>query len=82
MSEPESAAPPAPEKRKGFEFPGTLTVLVIVTFLVWLAAFLIPAGTYDRTRGAPEPGSFRAALNPGVGFFSSSICSLTFGSEP
>jgi uncharacterized ion transporter superfamily protein YfcC len=58
MSEPESAAP-APEKKKGFEFPGTLTVLVIVTFLVWLAAFLIPAGTYDRTGGAPEPGSFQ-----------------------
>jgi len=32
-----------PEK-KGFEFPGTMTVLVIVTFVVWLAAFLIPSG--------------------------------------
>ena len=63
MSESESTAP-EPEKKKGFEFPGTLTVLVIVTFLVWLAAFLIPAGTYDRTGGAPEPGSFRQIDSP------------------
>ncbi|HKX47525.1 MAG TPA: hypothetical protein VJM06_02590 [Gaiellaceae bacterium] len=63
MSESESAAP-EPEKKKGFEFPGTLTVLVIVTFLVWLAAFLIPAGTYDRTGGAPEPGSFQRIDSP------------------
>ena len=62
----EQAAPSEPEEeeKKGFEFPGTLTVLVIVTFLVWLAAFLIPAGTYDRTGGAPEPGSFQRIDSP------------------
>jgi uncharacterized ion transporter superfamily protein YfcC len=48
-----------PEK-KGFQFPSTMTVLVIVTFLVWLAAFLIPSGTYERSEdGVPEPGSYR-----------------------
>lgn len=61
----EAAAPTEPEeKKKGFEFPGTLTVLVIVTFLVWLAAFLIPAGSYDRAGGAPEPGSFQRIDSP------------------
>jgi uncharacterized ion transporter superfamily protein YfcC len=51
-------------EKKGFEFPSTLTVLVIVTFLVWLAAFLIPSGTYDREGGAPEPGSFQRVDSP------------------
>jgi len=45
--------------KKGFEFPGTLTVLVIVTFLVWLAAFIIPSGTYQHDEsGVPKPGSY------------------------
>jgi uncharacterized ion transporter superfamily protein YfcC len=49
----------AQEQKKGFQFPGTLTVLVIVTFLVWLAAFIIPAGQYERDEsGAPQPGSY------------------------
>ena len=51
--------------KKGFEFPGTLTVLVIVTFLVWLAAFLIPAGQYQRDEsGVPTPGSFERVDSP------------------
>lgn len=53
-----------PEK-KGFEFPGTLTVLVIVTFLVWLAAFAIPAGQYQRDdSGVPTPGSYERVDSP------------------
>jgi uncharacterized ion transporter superfamily protein YfcC len=53
-----------PEK-KGFQFPSTMTVLVIVTFLVWLAAFLIPSGTYERSEdGVPEPGSYRQIDSP------------------
>jgi uncharacterized ion transporter superfamily protein YfcC len=52
-------------EQKGFEFPGTLTVLVLVTLLVWLAAFLIPAGTYDRSEtGVPEPGSYQRVDSP------------------
>jgi uncharacterized ion transporter superfamily protein YfcC len=53
-----------PEK-KGFEFPGTLTVLVIVTFLVWVAAFLIPSGTYQHDEsGVPQPGSYEQIDSP------------------
>ena len=53
-----------PEK-KAFQFPSTMTVLVIVTFLVWLAAFLIPSGTYERSEdGVPEPGSYRQIDSP------------------
>jgi uncharacterized ion transporter superfamily protein YfcC len=51
--------------KKGFEFPGTLTVLVIVTFLVWLAAFLIPAGAYQHDEaGVPLPGSYEQVDSP------------------
>jgi uncharacterized ion transporter superfamily protein YfcC len=51
--------------KKGFEFPGTLTVLVIVTFLVWLAAFVIPAGQYQRDEGGvPAPGSYEQVDAP------------------
>ena len=51
--------------KKGFEFPGTLTVLVIVTFLVWLAAFLIPAGAYQHDEsGVPQPGSYQRVDSP------------------
>jgi uncharacterized ion transporter superfamily protein YfcC len=62
----EHAAPAEPEARKkGFEFPGTLTVLVLVTFLVWLAAFLIPSGTYERDEsGVPSPGTYRQVDSP------------------
>ena len=53
------------EKKKGFEFPGTMTVLVIVTFIVWLAAFLIPAGTYKHDEnGVPVPGSYTQVDSP------------------
>jgi uncharacterized ion transporter superfamily protein YfcC len=53
------------EEKKGFQFPSTMTVLVIVTFLVWLAAFLIPAGTYDRDEtGVPQPGSYQRVDSP------------------
>ena len=67
MSDDATAAAPAEpeEKKKGFEFPGTLTVLVLVTFLVWLAAFLIPAGTYERDEGGvPAPGTYRQVDSP------------------
>jgi uncharacterized ion transporter superfamily protein YfcC len=56
---------PAEPEKKGFQFPSTMTVLVIVTFLVWLAAFLIPSGTYEHDEsGVPVPGSFREIDSP------------------
>ena len=53
------------KEKKGFEFPGTMTVLVAVTFLVWLAAFFIPAGTYQHDEnGVPVPGSYHRVDSP------------------
>ena len=58
-------AEPEEEKKKGFEFPGTMTVLVIVTFIVWLAAFLIPSGAYQHDEnGVPVPGSYAEVSSP------------------
>jgi uncharacterized ion transporter superfamily protein YfcC len=40
-------------------------VLVLVTLLVWIAAFLIPSGTYDRDEaGVPAPGSYQRVDSP------------------
>ena len=66
MSDDQRATATEPEeKKKGFEFPGTMTVLVIVTFIVWLAAFLIPAGTYKHDEnGVPVPGSYTQVDSP------------------
>jgi uncharacterized ion transporter superfamily protein YfcC len=53
-----------PEK-KGFQFPSTMTVLILVTLLVWIAAFLIPSGTYEHDEnGVPTPGSYREIDSP------------------
>ena len=66
MSDVETAAPPEPEK-KGFQFPSTMTVLIIVTLLVWIAAFLIPSGTYQHDEnGVPVPGSYQEIDSPQV----------------
>jgi uncharacterized ion transporter superfamily protein YfcC len=60
----DAAAEPEPEK-KGFQFPSTMTVLVIVTLLVWIAAFIIPSGTYERDEsGVPTPGSYQRVDSP------------------
>jgi uncharacterized ion transporter superfamily protein YfcC len=61
----EQAAPAETEQKKGFQFPGTMTVLIIVTLVVWIAAFLIPSGTYDRDEnGVPAPGSYQEIDSP------------------
>ncbi|CAM5566165.1 YfcC family protein OS=Streptomyces alboniger OX=132473 GN=CP975_08555 PE=4 SV=1 [Streptomyces alboniger] len=45
-------------KRK-FVFPSALTVLAVVTVAVWLLAFLIPSGRYERDgTGAPKEGTY------------------------
>ena len=42
-----------------------MTVLILVTLLVWIAAFLIPSGTYERDEsGVPAPGSYREIDSP------------------
>lgn len=55
---------PAPAKKK-FEFPSAVTVLGIVTVLVWLAALVIPSGQYDTDEtGAPIAGTFEQVDSP------------------
>lgn len=52
-AETESAAP----AKKKFEFPGSITVLALVTVVVWLAALVIPAGRFATDGTAPRyPG--------------------------
>jgi uncharacterized ion transporter superfamily protein YfcC len=55
---------PEPAKKK-FEFPSAVTVLGIVTVLVWLAALVIPSGQYDTDEnGSPIAGSFEQVDSP------------------
>ena len=62
MSDEAVAAEP---EKKGFQFPSTMTVLILVTLLVWIAAFLIPSGTYEHDEnGVPTPGSYREIDSP------------------
>ena len=64
MSELEEA-PAEPEKKSRFEFPSTMTVLILVTLIVWIAAFLIPSGTYQHDEnGVPVPGSYQQIDSP------------------
>ncbi|MEU4797263.1 YfcC family protein [Streptomyces sp. NPDC023327] len=45
--------------RRKFTFPSALTVLAVVTVAVWLLAFLVPSGQYDRgDSGAPVQGTY------------------------
>lgn len=60
---PPTPSAPAPEElpppEKKFSFPSALTILAIVTVAIWLLAFLIPAGQYDRNdSGAPVSGTY------------------------
>ncbi|MFE9477226.1 YfcC family protein [Streptomyces spororaveus] len=56
---PAPAPPPEEPAGKGFGFPSALTVLAVVTVAVWLLAFLVPAGRYDRNdSGAPVSGTY------------------------
>jgi uncharacterized ion transporter superfamily protein YfcC len=42
-----------------------MRVLVLVTLLVWIAAFLIPSGTYEHDEnGVPVPGSYQQIDSP------------------
>jgi uncharacterized ion transporter superfamily protein YfcC len=64
MSELEEASA-KPEKKSRFEFPSTMTVLILVTLIVWIAAFLIPSGTYQHDEnGVPVPGSYQQIDSP------------------
>lgn len=46
-------------KKKGFSFPAGITTLGIVAVIVWIAAFFIPSGRYQRDEtGSPIPDSW------------------------
>ncbi|MYW66415.1 YfcC family protein [Streptomyces sp. SID8379] len=48
-----------PPTKRRFTFPSALTVLAVVTVAVWLLAFLIPSGQYNRNGdGAPVEGTY------------------------
>lgn len=67
------AGPPAPARK--FRFPSALTVLAVVTVGVWLLAFLIPAGQYDRTEdGSPVAGTYHRV--PGTQSFTERLSDL------
>ncbi|MGC0416477.1 YfcC family protein [Embleya sp. AB8] len=56
---PAEAEDEAPPPKRRFRFPSALTVLAIVTIVVWALAFAIPAGEYRRgDDGKPVEGSY------------------------
>ncbi|MFJ6694850.1 YfcC family protein [Streptomyces sp. NPDC091272] len=59
--DPAQDPPPGPAdgRRRRFSFPSALTILAVVTLGVWLLAFLVPSGTYDRdANGSPIQGTY------------------------
>ncbi|MFD9634481.1 YfcC family protein [Streptomyces violascens] len=62
--EPPFEDPGASSKAGGFRFPSALTILAIVTVAVWILAFVIPSGAYDRNAdGAPVEGTYHRVDN-------------------
>ncbi|SEE73091.1 YfcC family protein [Jiangella alba] len=63
-AEPADAEVQTPKKRSG-GFPTAVTVLAIVTFLVWILALLIPSGSYEHDEyGAPVAGTYQEVDSP------------------
>lgn len=53
------APPEEPAPARKFSFPSALTILAVVTVAIWLLAFLVPAGEYDRDdSGSPVSGTY------------------------
>ncbi|HET8785597.1 MAG TPA: hypothetical protein VFM38_08180 [Candidatus Limnocylindrales bacterium] len=55
---PESSPGDTPPKK--LKFPTAFTVLAAVLLLVWVASFVVPAGSYqtDPKTGGPKPGTY------------------------
>lgn len=54
----------APEK-KGFTFPGAVTILVIVLVLMWVVTIFLPSGQYQLDEdGAPIAGTYEQIDSP------------------
>ncbi len=57
-------AVPEPGSRR-FTFPSAITVLTVVTVAVWIAAFFIPSGEYERNGdGNPIEGTYHRIPSP------------------
>ncbi|RCG15943.1 YfcC family protein [Streptomyces reniochalinae] len=62
------AEDPSGRGSRGFTFPSALTVLALVTLLVWVIAFFVPSGRYARDAdGAPRQGTYHREPS-GLGF--------------
>lgn len=58
------AATPEKPQRK-LAFPSSVTILAIVTLIVWVAALLLPSGVYKfDEHGAPIPGTYQQVPSP------------------
>lgn len=69
MSEQQEVTPEQPEgsgePKKGMQFPSSLTILAIVTLVVWALAFVIPAGMYQHDAdGSPIVGTYERIDSP------------------
>ncbi|MDQ2743657.1 MAG: YfcC family protein [Chloroflexota bacterium] len=54
-----AASPSAVKPRAPYSFPSAFTVLAVVTIAVWLAALVMPSGSYDmNAKGGPIPGTY------------------------
>lgn len=66
MSEPKmTAGDPAQPRKRRVQFPGPVTMLAIVTMLIWLAALFIPPGKYVMDAdGSAIPGTYHRVESP------------------
>jgi uncharacterized ion transporter superfamily protein YfcC len=46
--------------KKKFKFPTAFTILIIITVVVAILTFVIPAGQYNYENGQPVPGTYHA----------------------
>ena len=51
--------------KKKFKFPTAFTILILITVVVAILTFVIPAGQYDYENGQPVPGTYHTVeANP------------------
>src|SRR5262249_33655745 len=59
MSKPGGNASPPAEPKRGFQLPSAYTILIIITVVVAILTWFIPAGLYQSDdSGRPKPGSY------------------------
>src|SRR5215831_4246490 len=59
MSKPAGSAATQAEPKRGFQLPSAYTILIIITVIVAILTWFIPAGLYQSDEnGRPKPGSY------------------------